>query len=161
MPVIKTKRQNNMGARKRLAAESRKEDLKQIAFAKLNNCPTSPRKMRLVADMIRGKRADMALNMLRFSTKEAAGRLEKLLMSALNNWQAKNEGLRIEEQELLVQEVYVDGGRQLKRLRPAPQGRGHRIRKRSNHITLIVGAKNQTAEAATPAKEETTTENNQ
>ena len=112
-----------MGARKRLSAESRKAELKTIAFAKLNNCPTSPRKMRLVADMIRGKRADMALNMLRFSTKEAAGRLEKLLMSALNNWQAKNEALRIEEHELIVQEVHVDGGRQLKRLRPAPQGR--------------------------------------
>jgi large subunit ribosomal protein L22 len=130
-----------MGARKRLAADERKAELKTIAFAKLNDCPTSPRKMRLVADMIRGKRADLALNMLRFSTKEAAGRLEKLLMSALNNWQAKNEGQRIEDQELLVTDVFVDSGRQLKRLRPAPQGRGHRIRKRSNHITLTVGAK--------------------
>ena len=130
-----------MGARKRLAAEARKEDKKTVAVAKLNNCPTSPRKMRLVADLIRGKRADLALNVLRFSTKEAAGRLEKLLMSALNNWQAKNEGQRIEDQELIVQDVHVDSGRQLKRLRPAPQGRGHRIRKRSNHITLIVGSK--------------------
>ena len=147
-----------MGARKRLSAEARKEELKTIAFAKLNNCPTSPRKMRLVADMIRGKRADMALNMLRFSTKEAAGRLEKLLMSALNNWQAKNEALRIEEHELIVQEVHVDSGRQLKRLRPAPQGRGHRIRKRSNHITLVVGAKGGAPVEAT--EELTTTENN-
>ncbi len=130
-----------MGARKRVAADARKEELKTIAFAKLTNCPTSPRKMRLVADLIRGKRADLALNILRFSTKEAAGRLEKLLMSALNNWQSKNEGDRIEEQELIVKEVFVDGGRQLKRLRPAPQGRGHRIRKRSNHITLVVGSK--------------------
>jgi large subunit ribosomal protein L22 len=145
-----------MGARKRLSAEVRKEALKSVAFAKLNNCPTSPRKMRLVADMIRGKRADLALNMLRFSTKEAAGRLEKLLMSALNNWQAKNEG-RIEEQELIVKEVFVDGGRQLKRLRPAPQGRGHRIRKRSNHITMVVGSKDLAAIAET---ETITTENN-
>lgn len=149
-----------MGARKRLSAESRKAELKTIAFAKLNNCPTSPRKMRLVADMIRGKRADMALNMLRFSTKEAAGRLEKLLMSALNNWQAKNEALRIEEHELIVQEVHVDGGRQLKRLRPAPQGRGHRIRKRSNHITLVVGSKNDSAVDAVETTEESITENN-
>ena len=149
-----------MGARKRLSAEARKEELKTIAFAKLNNCPTSPRKMRLVADMIRGKRADMALSMLRFSTKEAAGRLEKLLMSALNNWQAKNEALRIEEHELIVQEVHVDGGRQLKRLRPAPQGRGHRIRKRSNHITLVVGSKNDSAVDAVETTEESITENN-
>lgn len=143
-----------MGARKRIAAEERKAELKTVAFAKLNDCPTSPRKMRLVADMIRGKRADMALNMLRFSTKEAAGRLEKLLMSALNNWQSKNEGQRIEDQELIVREVFVDGGRQLKRLRPAPQGRGHRIRKRSNHITLVVAPK------TAAATEETSTENN-
>ena len=149
-----------MGARKRLSAESRKAELKTIAFAKLNNCPTSPRKMRLVADMIRGKRADMALNMLRFSTKEAAGRLEKLLMSALNNWQAKNESLRIEEHELIVQEVHVDGGRQLKRLRPAPQGRGHRIRKRSNHITMVVGSKNDATLEAVETTEESITENN-
>ncbi len=145
-----------MGARKRLAAEERKADLKAISFAKLNECPTSPRKMRLVADMIRGKRADLALNLLRFSTKEAAGRLEKLLMSALNNWQAKNEGQRIEDQELIVKEVFVDSGRQLKRLRPAPQGRGHRIRKRSNHITLVIGSK---VDAAV-STEVTSTENN-
>jgi len=145
-----------MGARKRIAADERKAELKSIAFAKLNNCPTSPRKMRLVADMIRGKKADLALNMLRFSTKEAAGRLEKLLMSALNNWQSKNEGQRIEEQELIVKEVFVDSGRQLKRLRPAPQGRGHRIRKRSNHITLVVSTK----VGAATATEETSTENN-
>ena len=130
-----------MGARKRLSAEARKEDMKTVAFAKLNNCPTSPRKMRLVADMVRGKRVDQALNMLRFSTKEAAGRLEILLMSALSNWQAKNEAVRIEDQELIVKEVFVDSGRQLKRLRPAPQGRGHRIRKRSNHITLVIDSK--------------------
>jgi large subunit ribosomal protein L22 len=130
-----------MGSRKRLAADIRKAEMKQIAFAKLNDCPTSPRKMRLVADMIRGKRVDQALAMLKFSTKEASTRLEKLLLSALANWQAKNEGKRIEDQELVVSEVHVDGGRQLKRLRPAPQGRGYRIRKRSNHVTLVVDAK--------------------
>lgn len=131
-----------MGARKRNVAEERKAALKKVAIAKLNDCPTSPRKMRLVADMIRGKRVDYALAMLRLSTKEAAGRLEKLLLSALANWQAKNEGSRIEDQELVVKQVNVDSGRQLKRLRPAPQGRGHRIRKRSNHITLVVDNKN-------------------
>ena len=130
-----------MGARKRLSAEARKEEMKSLAFAKLNNCPTSPRKMRLMADMVRGKRVDQALNMLRFSTKEAAERLEKLIMSALSNWQAKNEALRMEDQELIVKEIFVDGGRQLKRLRPAPQGRGHRIRKRSNHITVLIDSK--------------------
>jgi len=143
-----------MGARKRLSAEARKTALKTVSFAKLNNCPTSPRKMRLVADMVRGKRVDLALNMLRFSTKEAAGRLEKLLMSALNNWQAKNEAVRIEDQELVVKDVFVDSGRQLKRLRPAPQGRGHRIRKRSNHITLIVDSKISTGTSAVEVAEE-------
>ncbi len=130
-----------MGARKRTAAEANKAEQKQIAIAKLNDCPTSPRKMRLVADMIRGKKIDWALASLRFSTKEAAGRLEKLLLSALANWQSKNEGKRIEDQELVVKDVHVDSGRMLKRLRPAPQGRGHRVRKRSNHITLIVDNK--------------------
>ena len=130
-----------MGARKRNAADARKAAKKEVAFAKLNNCPTSPRKMRLVVDMIRGKRVDLALAMLRFSTKEAAGRLEKLLLSALANWQAKNEGKRIEDQELIVSEINVDSGRMVKRLRPAPQGRGYRIRKRSNHITILVDTK--------------------
>lgn len=131
-----------MGARKRNVALERKEAMKSVAVAKLNDCPTSPRKMRLVADMIRGKRVEMALAMLRMSTKEAAGRLEKLLLSALANWQSKNEGSRIEDQELVVKTVHVDGGRQLKRLRPAPQGRGYRVRKRSNHVTLVVDNKN-------------------
>jgi large subunit ribosomal protein L22 len=136
-----------MGARKRKSAEARKEELKTISFAKLNNCPTSPQKMRLVADMIRGKKVENALNLLRFSTKHASSRLEKLLMSAISNWQAKNEGSRIEDQQLYVKEVFVDGGRQLKRMRPAPQGRGNKIRKRSNHVTLILDqamAKNET-----------------
>jgi large subunit ribosomal protein L22 len=142
-----------MGSRKRIAAENRKAAVKQVAFAKLNECPTSPRKMRLVADMIRGKRVDIALAMLKFSTKEASTRLEKLLLSALANWQAKNEGKRIEDQELVVSEVHVDSGRQLKRLRPAPQGRGYRIRKRSNHVTLVVDTK-------APAMAESTENNN-
>lgn len=142
-----------MGSRKRLAAEVRKAEMKQIAYAKLNECPTSPRKMRLVADMIRGKRVDHALAMLKFSTKEASTRLEKLLLSALANWQAKNEGKRIEDQELVVSEVHVDSGRMQKRLRPAPQGRGYRIRKRSNHVTLVVDTK-------APALAETTENNN-
>lgn len=130
-----------MGARKRNVATQRKATLKNVAYAKLNDCPTSPRKMRLVADMIRGKRVDMALAMLRLSTKEAAGRLEKLLLSALANWQSKNEGSRIEDQELVVSSINVDSGRMLKRLRPAPQGRGYRVRKRSNHITIVVDNK--------------------
>jgi large subunit ribosomal protein L22 len=130
-----------MGARKRNAADERKEMFKTISFARLNNCPTSPRKMRLMADMIRGKKVENALNSLRFSTKEASNRLEKLLLSALANWQAKNEGERIEDHDLFVKEVFVDSARQLKRLRTAPQGRGHRIRKRSNHITLILDTK--------------------
>lgn len=130
-----------MGARKRNAANARKESIKVTALAKLNNCPTSPMKMRLVADMIRGKKVETALNSLRFSTKEAAGRLEKVLLSAISNWQAKNEGQRIEDHDLFVKEVFVDSGRQLKRLRTAPQGRGHRIRKRSNHITLVLDSK--------------------
>lgn len=130
-----------MGARKRNAATARREALKEISFARLTDCPTSPRKMRLVADMIRGKKVENAINMLKFSTKEAAERMRKVLLSALSNWQAKNEGARIEEADLFVREVFVDSARQLKRLRPAPQGRGHRIRKRSNHITLILDTK--------------------
>lgn len=133
-----------MGARKRKSAEARKEELKTISFAKLNNCPTSPMKMRLIADLIRGKKVENALNMLRFSTKHAAGRMEKLLMSAISNWQAKNEGARIEDEQLFVKEVFVDGGRQLKRMRPAPQGRGYKIRKRSNHVTLVLDKAAQT-----------------
>ena len=138
-----------MGARKRNAANARKEMMKVTSLSKLNNCPTSPRKMRLVADMIRGKKVETALNSLRFSTKEAAGRLEKVLLSAISNWQAKNEGQRIEDHDLFVKEVFVDSARQLKRLRTAPQGRGHRIRKRSNHITMILDSKNAAAQTET------------
>ena len=127
-----------MGARKRIAADARKEAKKKIAFAKLNNCPTSPRKMRLIADLIRGMDADKALAELKLNPKEASGRMEKLLLSALANWEAKNEGQRMDEANLYVSEVRVDGGRMLKRVQPAPQGRAHRIRKRSNHVTLVV-----------------------
>ncbi|MGB3605991.1 MAG: 50S ribosomal protein L22 [Psychroserpens sp.] len=133
-----------MGSRKKQMADAIKEDRKKVAFAKLNNCPTSPRKMRLVADLVRGKQAEKALQILRFSPKEASRRLEKLLLSAIANWQAKNEDADLEEADLFVQEIRVDGGSMLKRLRPAPQGRAHRIRKRSNHVTVVIGAKNNT-----------------
>jgi large subunit ribosomal protein L22 len=112
------------------------------SVAKLQNCPTSPRKMRLVVDLIRGENVEKALYILKFTNKEAAIRVEKLLLSAIKNWEAKNEGKRVEDSGLFVKEVSVGGGRQLKRLRPAPQGRGFRIRKRSNHVTLIVDSKN-------------------
>ena len=130
-----------MGVRKRLAAQERKEAQKTTFDAKLTNCPTSPRKMRLLADLVRGMNVDHALHVLKYNPKEASTRLEKLLLSAIANWQAKNEGARIEDAGLFVKEVFVDSGRQLKRLRPAPQGRGYRIRKRSNHVTLILDSK--------------------
>jgi large subunit ribosomal protein L22 len=129
-----------MGVRKRKSAEELKEARKHIAFAKLNNCPTSPRKMRLMADLIRGEGVDKALSVLRFSSKESSIRLEKLLLSAVANWQAKNEDGDVEKAGLFVKEIRVDSARMLKRLRPAPQGRAHRIRKRSNHVTLVLGA---------------------
>ncbi|MDV6168319.1 50S ribosomal protein L22 [Flavobacterium sp. DG1-102-2] len=131
-----------MGVRKRERAEQTKEANKQIAFAKLNNCPTSPRKMRLVADLVRGQKVELALNILRFSSKEASRKLEKLLLSAINNWQQKNAEESLENAGLFVKEIRVDGGMMLKRLRPAPQGRAHRIRKRSNHVTIVLGATN-------------------
>jgi len=109
--------------------------------AYLNDCPSSPRKMRLVVDLIRGEQVEKALYILKYTNKEVAQRVEKLLLSAIKNWEAKNEGKRVEESGLYVKEVFVDGGRQLKRLRPAPQGRGYRIRKRSNHVTLVVDSK--------------------
>lgn len=112
------------------------------AVAKLKNVPTAPRKMRMVADLIRGERVNRALNILKFEPKEGAARLEKLLLSAISNWQAKNEDERLEDADLYVKEIFVDGGRMLKRLRPAPQGRAHRIRKRSNHVTLVVDSHN-------------------
>ncbi len=126
-----------MGVRKRLAADKRKEEQKSVAFAKLNNIPTSPRKMRLVADMVRGKEVFRALGILKFSNTEAAARLEKLLRSAVANWDEKNER-KAESGELYISTIYVNCAPMLKRLRPAPQGRGYRIRKRSNHVTIIV-----------------------
>ena len=130
-----------MGSRKRIKAESKKEARKNIAFAKLNNCPTSPRKMRLIADLIRGMDADRALSELKLNPKEASNRMEKLLLSALANWESKNEGKKMDESNLYISEVKVDGGRMLKRVQPAPQGRAHRIRKRSNHVTLVVDSR--------------------
>ena len=131
-----------MGARKRIKANAMKEARKNIAFAKLNNCPTSPRKMRLIADLIRGMDADKALSQLKLNPKEASGRMEKLLLSALANWEVKNEGKRMDESNLYISEVKVDSGRMMKRIQPAPQGRAYRIRKRSNHVTLVVDSRN-------------------
>jgi len=131
-----------MGKRKRKSAEVIKDSKKSAFFAKLNNCPTSPRKMRLVADLVRGKDVNSALGILKFNPKEASKKLEKLLLSALSNWQSKNEEVDVEKAALFVKEIKVDGGKMLKRLRPAPQGRAHRIRKRSNHVTLVLGANN-------------------
>ncbi|MFD2827288.1 50S ribosomal protein L22 [Leeuwenhoekiella polynyae] len=133
-----------MGVRKKERAEQRKEAKKTVAFAKLNNCPTSPRKMRLVADLVRGQKVEKALQILKFSNKEASRRVEKLVLSAISNWQEKNEDANIEDADLVVKEIRVDGGSMLKRLRPAPQGRAHRIRKRSNHVTVVLGAKDNT-----------------
>ncbi|CDN31075.1 LSU ribosomal protein L22p (L17e) [Mucinivorans hirudinis] len=127
-----------MGARKRERAERLKAEKRVTAIASLKECPTSPRKMRLVADLIRGVEINKALGILHFSKQDASNRLEKLLRSAIANWEAKNEGARLEETPLCVKTITVDGGRQLKRIMPAPQGRAHRIRKRSNHVTIIV-----------------------
>jgi len=130
-----------MGERKRVRAVSKKEELKTKYFAVLKNCPTSPRKMRLVVDLIRGENVNKALDILTFSSKESAERVRKLLLSAISNWQVKNVDSRIEDANLIVKEVFVDSARMLKRLRPAPQGRAYRVRKRSNHITLELGTK--------------------
>ena len=129
-----------MGARKKIAAEKRKEALKTQYFAKLQNVPSSPRKMRYVVDMIRGMEVNRALGTLKFSSKAASADVEKLLRSAIANWEQKNER-KAEDGELFVTKIYVDGGATLKRMRPSPQGRGYRIRKRSNHVTLFVGTK--------------------
>ncbi len=130
-----------MGARKKISADRRKEAQKSMYFAKMRNVPTSPRKMRYVADMIRGMEVNKALGVLKFSSKEAAGRVEKLLRSAIANWEQKNER-KAETGELFVTKIFVDGGVTLKRMRPAPQGRAYRIRKRSNHVTLFVDSLN-------------------
>ena len=127
-----------MGARKRNTAEKRKEAARSRYQAILRNCPTSPRKMRLVTDLISGMEVNRALDVLKFSSQEASRRLEKLLLSAIANWQAKNEGVRIEDSHLFVKLIHVDSGRALKRLQTAPQGRAYRVRKRSNHVTLVL-----------------------
>jgi large subunit ribosomal protein L22 len=136
-----------MGARKHIKAELNKEAKKTMYFARLNNCPTSPRKMRLVADLVRGADVEMALSILKHTPKEAAGRMYKLVLSAIANWQEKNEGVRMEESNLYVKSVMVDSARQLKRIRPAPQGRAHRIRKRSNHVTVVLDSRKDVLEA--------------
>jgi large subunit ribosomal protein L22 len=139
-----------MGIRKRNKAEEVREAKKQLYFAKLRNCPTSPLKMRLVADQVRGVNVDRALHLLKNSSKDAALSIQKLLLSAISNWQSKNEGVRIEDSNLYIKEIFVDSGRMLKRIQPAPQGRAHRIHKHSNHITLFVDSR--------IAKEEVVTE---
>lgn len=128
-----------MGSRKHISAENRKEARKVIYSASLRNVPTSPRKMRLVADLVRGMDVEQALGVLQFTPKEPAKRLYKLVRSAIANWEVKNEGARIEDNQLFIKEIMVDSGRMLKRIQPAPQGRAHRIRKRSNHVTLVLG----------------------
>ena len=130
-----------MGARKRLRANQIKEARKEKAFASLRGCPSSPQKMRLVADLVRGMDVQKALDTLKFCPREAARKVEKLLLSAIANWSAKNEGKRIDDAALYIKEIFVDGAGILKRLRPAPQGRAHRIRKRSNHVTIVLGSK--------------------
>lgn len=128
-----------MGNRKRLKAEERKEARKETYIAELRNVPTSPRKMRLVADLVRGMEVERALHTLKFTSKEAAGRVEKLLLSAISNWEQKTGNT--DPSGLIVKEISVDGGRMLKRLQTAPQGRAHRVRKRSNHVTLVIDSK--------------------
>jgi large subunit ribosomal protein L22 len=135
-----------MGARKRISAEKRKEEKKKTYQALLNDTPSSPRKMRYVVDMIRGVDVNKALDILKYSNKTPAKEVEKLLKSAISNWQAKNEGVRMEDSKLVVKEVFVDQGKTLKRISPAPQGRAYRVKKRSNHVTLII-------DSAAPATE--------
>jgi large subunit ribosomal protein L22 len=140
---------------KREKRDARKEAAKTgPSTAKLKNAPTSPRKMRLVADLIRGERVSKALNILKYEPKNGAPKLEKLLLSAISSWESKHQDVKLEEADLYVKDIFVDGGRILKRLRPAPQGRAHRIRKRSNHVTLIVDSlKKQGAEVVATEKE--------
>lgn len=126
-----------MGVRKRETAEKRKDALKTTAIARIANVPTSPRKMRVVADLVRGKEVMQAMNILRYNAKAPAARLEKLLQSAISNWEAKS-GDKIDEGKVYVKTIAVDSARMLKRLRPAPQGRGYRVRKRSNHVTIVL-----------------------
>jgi len=138
-----------MGSRKRNTANRNKEEKAARYMAVLRNCPISPRKMRLVADLVRGQEVSHALDILKFSQQNASKDLEKLVLSAVSNWQNKNEGVRIEESNLFVSEIKVDQGRTLKRFRPAPQGRAHRIRKRSNHVTVVLESSNKNEEKQT------------
>ena len=131
-----------MSASKKLAADARKEAKKTTYMARLVDNPTSPRKTRIMANVIRGKNVDYAMNVLKYSHKESAEKLLKLLKSAIANWQVKNEGARLENADLYVKTIMVDGGRMLKRIRTAPQGRANRIRKRSNHVTLVIADRN-------------------
>ncbi len=144
-----------MGARKRLKAEELKENRRNISFAKLRNCPVSPRKMRLVADLVRGKDVNQALDVLHYNPKHASKYLEKLLKSAIANWKEKNENARLEDADLYISEIYVDGGSMLKRIQPAPQGRAHRVRKRSNHVTLVLGSFAELLEEVSKKNDET------
>ena len=132
-----------MGSRKRLMAEKLKEQKKVTAVAELNDVPTSPRKMRLVADTVRGVEVNRALDLLKFSKREAAGRLAVLLKSAIVNWEAKNpeKSKELDNGNVIVKTIMVDPGRTLKRIRPCPQGRAGRIRKRSNHVTIVLDVK--------------------
>ena len=141
---------------KRAKRDARKEAAKTgPSVAKLKSVPTSPRKMRLVADLIRGERVNKALNILKYEPKVGAPKLEKLLLSAISSWTAKNTDVKLEDADLYVKEIFVDGGRILKRLRPAPQGRAHRVRKRSNHVTLIVDSLKKEGSAVSTSTENT------
>ena len=135
-----------MGARKRLAAEARKEKNQNLCMARLVDNNTSPRKTRLMADLVRGKKVEYALNVLKYSKKESSEKIRKLILSAIANWQTKNETARVEDSNLYVKEIFVDGGTMLKRMRTAPKGMGYRIRKRSNHITVVLDSKMAVAE---------------
>ena len=152
--VAKKKKKSVLKREKR---DARKEAAKSgPSVAKLKNVPTSPRKMRLVADLIRGQRVSKALNILKYEPKVGSPKLEKLLLSAISSWEAKHQDIKLEEADLYIKEIWVDGGRILKRLRPAPQGRAHRVRKRSNHVTLVVDSLKKTAGAElTTAEKET------
>jgi large subunit ribosomal protein L22 len=130
-----------MGERKKLSSSLRKEAKKNVAIASLNDCPTSPRKMRLMVDLIRGQEVNMALSILKYSKKESSLKLSKLILSSISNWQSKNQSEDVETANLFVKEIFVDSAKMLKRVRPAPQGRANRIRKRSNHVTVILDSK--------------------
>ena len=142
-----------MSVKQKNAANARKEAMKTVYVARLVDNPTSPRKTRIMANVIRGKNVDYAMNVLKYSHRESSEKLLKLLKSAIANWQVKNENKRLEDADLYIKTIMVDGGRMLKRIRTAPQGRAARIRKRSNHVTVIVGTKNTEKPAEEPAQE--------